>query len=225
MKIELVPSILSSDFAQLGAQAQLAIEGGGSVLHVDVMDGHFVPNLTVGPPVVQSLRKVIQVPMDCHLMIENPDLFIPEFAEAGADWISVHQEACVHLDRTLHLISSHGCRPGVVINPSTPVEMLTEVLDLVHHVLVMSVNPGFGGQKFIPNSLNKIAALARMRAERKLEFRIEVDGGVDLTTVGDVVKAGAELLVAGNAVFGHGDVRTNARQLLETARTATFARA
>lgn len=225
MKIELLPSILSSDFAQLGAQAQQAIEGGGSVLHVDVMDGHFVPNLTVGPPVVQSLRKVIQAPMDCHLMIENPDLFIPEFAEAGADWISVHQEACVHLDRTLHLISSHGCKPGVVINPSTPVEMLTEVLDLVHHVLVMSVNPGFGGQKFIPNSLNKIAALARMRAERKLEFRIEVDGGVDLTTVGDVVKAGAELLVAGNAVFGHGDVRTNARQLLETARTATFARA
>ena len=225
MKIELVPSILSSDFAQLGAQAQQAIEGGGSVLHVDVMDGHFVPNLTVGPPVVQSLRKVIQVPMDCHLMIENPDLFIPEFAEAGADWISVHQEACVHLDRTLHLISSHGCRPGVVLNPSTPVEMLTEVLDLVHHVLVMSVNPGFGGQKFIPNSLNKIAALARMRAERKLEFRIEVDGGVDLTTVGDVVKAGAELLVAGNAVFGHGDIRANARQLLEAARTATLARA
>ena len=225
MKIELVPSILASDFAQLGAQAQQAIEGGGSVLHVDVMDGHFVPNLTVGPPVVQSLRKVIQVPMDCHLMIENPDLFIPEFAEAGADWISVHQEACVHLDRTLHLISSHGCRPGVVLNPSTPVEMLTEVLDLVHHVLVMSVNPGFGGQKFIPNSLNKIAALARMRAERKLEFRIEVDGGVDLTTVADVVKAGAELLVAGNAVFGHGDVRTNARQLLEAARTATLARA
>lgn len=225
MKIELLPSILSSDFAQLGAQAQQAIEGGGSVLHVDVMDGHFVPNLTVGPPVVQSLRKVIQAPMDCHLMIENPDLFIPEFAEAGADWISVHQEACVHLDRTLHLISSHGCKPGVVINPSTPVEMLTEVLDLVHHVLVMSVNPGFGGQKFIPNSLNKIAALARMRAERKLEFRIEVDGGVDLTTVGDVVKAGAELLVAGNAVFGHGDVHTNARQLLEAARTATFARA
>ena len=225
MKIELVPSILSSDFAQLGAQAQQAIEGGGSVLHVDVMDGHFVPNLTVGPPVVRSLRKVIQVPMDCHLMIENPDLFIPEFAEAGADWISVHQEACLHLDRTLHLISSHGCRPGVVINPSTPVETLTEVLDLVHHVLVMSVNPGFGGQKFIPNSLNKIAALARMRAERKLEFRIEVDGGVDMTTVGDVVKAGAELLVAGSAVFGHGDVRTNARQLLEAARAATFVRA
>jgi ribulose-phosphate 3-epimerase len=224
MRVELVPSILSSNFAQIGADALQAIEGGGTVLHVDVMDGHFVPNITVGPPIVRSLRKVIQVPIDCHLMIENPDLFIPEFAEAGADWISVHQEACVHLDRTLHLISSHGCKPGVVLNPATPVEMLTEVLDLVHHVLIMSVNPGFGGQKFIPNSLNKIAALARMRAERNLEFRIEVDGGVDLETVSDVVKAGAELLVAGNAVFGHGDIRTNARRLLEAAQSATLTR-
>jgi ribulose-phosphate 3-epimerase len=224
MKVELVPSILSSNFAQLGADAQQAIEGGGTVLHVDVMDGHFVPNITLGPPIVKSLRKVMKVPLDCHLMIENPDLFIPSFAEAGADWISVHQEACVHLDRTLHLISSHGCKPGVVLNPATPVEMLTEVLDLVHHVLVMSVNPGFGGQKFIPNSLNKIAALARMRAERNLEFRIEVDGGVDLETVSAVVKAGAELLVAGNAVFGHGDIRTNAKRLLEAAQAATLTR-
>jgi ribulose-phosphate 3-epimerase len=225
MKIELAPSILASNFAQLGADANQAIEGGGSVLHVDVMDGHFVPNLTVGPPVVKSLRKVIKGPMDCHLMVENPDDFIAEFAEAGADWISVHQEVCRNLDRTLHLIASHGCKPGVVINPATPVEMLTEVLDLVHHVLVMSVNPGFGGQKFIRNSLNKIAALARMRAERKLEYRIEVDGGIDLTTVADVVKAGAELLVAGNAVFGKGDIRANAAQLLETARAATLTRA
>jgi ribulose-phosphate 3-epimerase len=224
MKVELVPSILSSNFAQLGTDALQAIEGGGTVLHVDVMDGHFVPNITLGPPIVKSLRKVIQVPIDCHLMIESPDLFIPEFAEAGADWISVHQEACVHLDRTLHLISLHGCKPGVVLNPATPVEMLTEVLDLVHHVLVMSVNPGFGGQKFIPNSLNKIAALARMRAERNLEFRIEVDGGVDLETVSDIVKAGAELLVAGNAVFGHGDIRTNAKRLLEAAQSATLTR-
>jgi len=224
MKVELVPSILSSNFAQLGADAQQAIEGGGTVLHVDVMDGHFVPNITLGPPIVKSLRKVMKVPLDCHLMIENPDLFIPSFAEAGADWISVHQEACVHLDRTLHLISSHGCKPGVVLNPATPVEMLTEVLDLVHHVLVMSVNPGFGGQKFIPNSLNKIAALARMRAERNLEFRIEVDGGVDLETVSAVVKAGAELLVAGNAVFGHGDIRTSAKRLLEAAQAATLTR-
>jgi ribulose-phosphate 3-epimerase len=225
MKIELAPSILSANFAQLGSDAQKAIDGGGTVLHVDVMDGHFVPNITIGPPVVKWLRKVIHVPLDCHLMIENPDFFITEFAEAGADWISVHQEACVHLDRTLHLIASHGRKPGVVINPATPVETLTEVLDLVHHVLVMSVNPGFGGQKFIPNSLNKIAALVRMRAERKLDFRIEVDGGVDLETVADVVKAGAELLVAGNAVFGQGDIRSNAMKLLEAARAATLARA
>ena len=141
MKIELAPSILSSNFAQLGNDALQAIEGGGTLLHVDVMDGHFVPNITLGPPVVKSLRKSVKVPLDCHLMIENPDLFIPEFAAAGADWISVHQEACIHLDRTLHLISSHGCKPGVVINPATPVATLTEVLDLVHHVLVMSVNP------------------------------------------------------------------------------------
>src|SRR6266478_1178146 len=219
MKIELAPSILSSNFAQLGSDAMQAIEGGGTLLHVDLMDGHFVPNITLGPLVVKSLRKAVKVPLDCHLMIENPDLFIPEFAAAGADWISVHQEA------TLHLISSHGCKPGVVINPATPVEMLTEVLDLVHHVLVMSVNPGFGGQKFIPNALNKIAALARLRAGRKLDFRIEVDGGVDLETVADVVKAGAELLVAGNAVFGHGDIRGNAAKLLEAARAAVLTRA
>jgi ribulose-phosphate 3-epimerase len=225
MKIELAPSILAANFAQLGSDAQQAIEGGGTLLHLDIMDGHFVPNLTIGPPVVRSLRKLMKVPFDCHLMIENPDLFIQEFAEAGANWISVHQEAGVHLDRTLHLIASHGCKPGVVLNPATPVETLTEVLDLVHHVLVMSVNPGFGGQKFIPNSLNKIAALARMRAERKLDFRIEVDGGVDLETVTDIVKAGAELLVAGNAVFGHGDIRANATKLLEAARAASLARA
>ena len=225
MKIELAPSILSANFAQLGSDAQQAIEGGGTILHVDIMDGHFVPNITIGPPVVKWLRKVIQVPLDCHLMIENADFFIPEFAEAGADWISVHQEACVHLDRTLHLIASHGCKPGVVLNPATPVGTLTEVLDLVHHVLIMSVNPGFGGQKFIPNSLNKIAELVRMRVERKLDFRIEVDGGVDLETVSDIVKAGAELLVAGNAVFGRGDIRSNAAKLLEAARAAAMARA
>ncbi len=213
MKIELAPSILASNFAQLGSEAQQAIEGGGTCCTWMSWTAILCRTSRLGPPLVRSLRKVVKVPLDCHLMIENPDQFIPEFAEAGADWISVHQEACVHLDRTLHLIASHGCKPGVVINPATPVELLTEVLDLVHHVLVMSVNPGFGGQKFIPNSLNKIAALARMRAERKLEFRIEVDGGVDLETVADVVKAGAELLVAGSAVFSHGDIRTNAKQL------------
>lgn len=224
--IELVPSILSADFAQLGAQAQAALDGGGTVLHLDVMDGHFVPNLTIGPPVVASLRKAIPgVPFDCHLMIERPDEFIAAFAEAGATWISVHQEVCAHLNRTLHLIAAHGCQPAVVINPATPVHTLDEVLDLVHHVLVMSVNPGFGAQKFIGGSLRKIEALARIRESRGLSFRIEVDGGVDLDTVADVVRAGAELLVAGNAVFAHGNIGDNARKLLHAARSATMARA
>jgi len=224
--IELAPSILSANFAQLGADALAAVDGGGTVLHLDVMDGHFVPNLTIGPPVVASLRKTIaKVLFDCHLMIENPDDFIGAFAEAGANWISVHQEACVHLNRTLQLIASHGCEPAVVINPATPVAVLDEVLDIVHHVLVMSVNPGFGAQKFIPGALRKIEALAQIRQRRGLAFRIEVDGGVDLQTVGDVVRAGADLLVAGNAVFGHGDIRENARKLLQAARSATAMRA
>jgi ribulose-phosphate 3-epimerase len=224
--IELAPSILSADFARLGAQAQSAIDGGGTVLHVDIMDGHFVPNITIGPPVVASLRKAVRdVPFDCHLMIENPDEFIPAFAEAGANWISVHQEACVHLNRTLHLIASHGCKPAVVINPATPVHALDEVLDIVHHVLVMSVNPGFGAQQFIEASLHKIAALARIRESRGLAFRIEVDGGVDLDTIGRVGRAGADLLVAGNAVFAHGDPRENARKLLQAARDVTLTRA
>jgi ribulose-phosphate 3-epimerase len=226
--IELAPSILSADFSQLGAQAQQAIDAGGTVLHVDIMDGHFVPNITIGPPVVASLRKAVRdVPFDCHLMIENPDDFIPAFAEAGANWISVHQEACVHLNRTLHLIAAHKCRPAVVINPATPVEVLDEVLDIVHHVLVMSVNPGFGGQHFIPGSLRKIESLAQIRERRGLTYRIEVDGGVDLTTIADVVRAGADLLVAGNAVFGqgHNHIAENARKLLQAARATTLTRA
>jgi len=226
LPVELVPSILSANFAQLATDARAALEGGGSVLHLDVMDGHFVPNITIGPPVVASLRKSLpDATFDCHLMIENPDQLIPAFVEAGANWISVHQEACVHLDRTLHLIESHGCKPGVVINPATPVHTLDEVLDLVHHVLVMSVNPGFGGQKFIPNSLDKMCTLAKIRKSRRLSFRIEVDGGVAMDTVKDVVRSGAELLVAGNAVFGHGDIRTNAKKLLQAARSATLTRA
>ena len=215
--IELAPSILSADFARLGAEAHAAVEGGATVLHVDIMDGHFVPNLTIGPPVVASLRKVCRVPFDCHLMIERPDEFIPAFAEAGANWISVHQEACVHLDRTLHLIASHGCKPGVVINPATPIQTLDEVLPLVHHVLVMSVNPGFGGQSFIPSSLKKIALLSQIRESRGLKFRIEVDGGVNRDTVASVVQAGAQILVAGSAIFGQGDPRESAKQLLESA--------
>jgi ribulose-phosphate 3-epimerase len=186
------------------------------------MDGHFVPNLTLGPPLVKSLRQATDLPLDCHLMIENADLFIPEFSAAGANWISVHQEACVHLNRTLHLIKSHGCRAGVVINPATPVETLSEVLDLVDYILVMSVNPGFGGQKFIPATAHKIARLANLRAEHRLDYRIEVDGGIDLATIPEVVRAGAEILVAGNAVFGKGDPKTNAEKLLRTAVEATL---
>jgi ribulose-phosphate 3-epimerase len=218
--IELAPSILSADFARLGAEAQAAVEGGATVLHVDVMDGHFVPNITIGPPVVASLRKVSRVPLDCHLMIERPDEFIPAFAEAGAAWISVHQEACVHLDRTLHLIAAHGCKPGVVINPATPVHALDEVLPLVHHVLVMSVNPGFGGQTFIRSALKKIELLANIRESRRLGFRIEVDGGIHHDTIADVVRAGAEILVSGSAIFEQGNPSENARQLLKSALDA-----
>jgi ribulose-phosphate 3-epimerase len=220
--IELAPSILSADFSRLAEQIRSAAEGGASVIHVDIMDGHFVPNLTVGPPVVKSLRKATNLPLDCHLMIENPDQFIPEFADAGADWMSVHQEVCRHLNRTLHLIKSHDCHSGVVINPATPVETLSEVLDIVDYVLVMSVNPGFGGQEFIPGAVHKIKRLAKIRSERGLNFRIEVDGGIDHVTVGSVVRAGAEILVAGNAVFGHGDPTSNARELLKAAVEATL---
>jgi ribulose-phosphate 3-epimerase len=220
--IELAPSILSADFARLGEQVHAAGEGGGSVIHVDIMDGHFVPNLTIGPPVVKSLRKVTALPLDCHLMIEDPDQFIPAFADAGVDWISVHQEACRHLNRTLHLIKSHQCRAGVVINPATPVDTLSEVLDIVDYVLVMSVNPGFGGQKFIPATLHKMQQLTQIRRQQNYNFRIEVDGGVALDTVADVVRAGAEILVAGNAVFGNGDPKKNAEALLKVATEAAL---
>ncbi len=226
MAIEIAPSILSANFSRLAADAKAALDGGGTLLHVDVMDGHFVPNITIGPLVVSSLRKALPgVILDCHLMIENPDNFIPAFADAGANWISVHQEACPHLHRTLQLVESHGCKPGVVINPATPVHMLDEVLDIVHLVLVMSVNPGFGGQKFIPGALQKIKTLVEVRESLGQSFRIEVDGGVALDTVGDVVRAGAELLVAGNAIFGKGDISENTRKLLQAARSATLTHA
>jgi ribulose-phosphate 3-epimerase len=223
--IELAPSILSADFAHLAEQVHPAIKAGATLLHVDVMDGHFVPNITIGPPVVASLRKVVDVPLDCHLMIENADEYIPAFADAGADWISVHQEACVHLHRTLELILSKGLKAGVVINPATPVHTLGEVLGMVDYVLVMSVNPGFGGQKFIPRSLDKIRKLVTMRNANGHHFRIEVDGGVGPDTVGDVVRAGAEILVAGNAVFGNGHIGQNVTSLLKLAHEATLQRA
>ena len=222
--IELAPSILSADFARLADQVEAAVRGGASIVHFDVMDGHFVPNITIGPPVLASLRKAVKVPIDCHLMIENPDAYIPAFAEAGANWISVHQEACVHLNRTLHLIKSHGCLAGAVINPATPVETLSEVLDIVDFVLVMSVNPGFGGQKFIPSTLEKVRKLVAMRSSSRTNFRIEIDGGMALDTIGEAVRAGVEVVVAGNAVFGKGDPEKNASELLKAAHNATLVR-
>jgi ribulose-phosphate 3-epimerase len=220
--IEIVPSILSADFARLADDIARVERGGAKMLHLDVMDGHFVPNITIGPPVVKSLRKATRLPLDCHLMIENPDQYIGDFAEAGADWISVHQEACRHLNRSLNLIKGHGCRAGVVINPATPMETLSEVLDIIDYVLVMSVNPGFGGQKFIPETLTKIRKLAEVRAQRGYGYRIEIDGGVAMDTVAEVVRAGAEILVAGNAVFGKGDAKANAAALLDAARSASL---
>lgn len=211
--IELAPSILSADFARLADQIQAATEGGASVMHLDVMDGHFVPNLTIGPPVVASIRKHTNLPLDCHLMIEHPDEFIPAFADAGANWISVHQEATRHLNRTLEHIRDHGLKVGVVLNPATPVETLSEVLDLIDYVLVMSVNPGFGGQKFIPETLDKVRRLRQTIDERQLKVRIEIDGGVDRNNIETVVAAGAEIIVAGSAVFGTGDAENAVKEL------------
>lgn len=222
--VELLPSILSADFARLADEVAAAERGGGTTIHVDIMDGHFVPNITIGPPVVKSLRKATKLPLDCHLMIDNPNQFIPDFAEAGADWVSVHYEACPHLHRTLEMILSHGMKPGVVLNPATRVDLIVEVLPMVHHVLIMSVNPGFGGQEFIAFSVDKIRRLAELRKELGLTFRIEVDGGIAHDTVERVVKAGAELLVAGNAVFGAAAPERDARALLEAARKAAGVR-
>jgi ribulose-phosphate 3-epimerase len=226
--IELAFSILAADFAHLADEIGRATAGGGTIVHVDVMDGHFVPNITFGPPVVKAIRPVTKLPLDCHLMIENPDEFIPAFAEAGADMVSVQVEACRHLNRTLQLITDHGMLAGVVINPATPVEMLSEVLSMVHHVLVMSVNPGFGGQKFLPSSVARIAHLRRLRHELGLNYRIEVDGGVAHDTVASVVEAGADMLVAGSAIFPpageHGrsqKTEENAREFLRIARAAS----
>ena len=218
--VELLPSILSADFAHLADQVAAAERGGGTVIHVDVMDGHFVPNITLGPPVVASLRKATKLPLDCHLMIENPDEYIPAFADAGANWVSVHYEACRHLHRTLELIAHHGMQPAVVLNPATRVNFIVDILPMVHHVLIMSVNPGFGGQSFIPFSLDKIRRLKKLREEMGLKFRIEVDGGVAHDTIAPIVQAGADLLVAGNAVFGAGRPEEDARALLSAARQA-----
>ena len=199
--IQVLPSILSADFAHLGEEIANVERAGATMLHVDVMDGHFVPNISIGIPVVESIRKATRLKLDIHLMISDPDKYAPEFIRAGGDYILVHQEACTHLDRTLRLIRDEGGKPGVVLNPATPIGMLSEVLDLVDHVLIMSVNPGFGGQAFIPNALRKIQALAWRRKELGLKFAIEIDGGVAPENAGDITRAGCDWLVAGSSIF------------------------
>jgi ribulose-phosphate 3-epimerase len=199
--VEILPSILSADFARLGEQIAALESAGCRMLHVDIMDGHFVPNITIGPPVVQSLRQATRAILDVHLMIEDPDKYAPVFIEAGADQVSVHQEACRHLDRTLRMIRSEGAKAGVVINPGTPVATLEDVLDVADYVLIMSVNPGFGGQQFIPNALRKVRELAALRKERGLHFPIEIDGGANLQNIGKIIDAGVEWVVAGSSIF------------------------
>jgi ribulose-phosphate 3-epimerase len=214
----LAPSILAADFARLAEQIARAEEGGASVVHVDVMDGHFVPNITLGPPVVKSIRKATSLPIDCHLMIEDADRYLDAFVDAGASWVSVHVEAVPHLQRAVAHLASRGVRPGVVLNPATPLSTLEEILPEVHHVLIMSVNPGFGGQSFLPTSLDKVRRLKAMIDARRLPARIEIDGGIHAGNVREVVAAGAEIIVAGSAVFGEADVAAAARRMIEACR-------
>jgi ribulose-phosphate 3-epimerase len=214
----LCPSLLSANFARLEEEVRAVERGGAGALHLDVMDGHFVPNLTIGPAVVEAVHRVTSLPLDVHLMIESPDSFLEAFRGSGANWISVHVETVIHLHRTVHRIRELGASPGVVLNPATPLSMLEEILDSVDYVLLMSVNPGFGGQAFIPSSFRKVRALREMLDRRGLASRIEVDGGVGLDNAAELVREGARLLVAGNAVFGKGDPCANARELLRRMR-------
>jgi ribulose-phosphate 3-epimerase len=214
----LAPSILSADFARLGEDIAAVERGGAGVIHVDVMDGHFVPNITLGPPVVKSIRKTTSLPLDVHLMIENADRYVDAFIDAGASWISVHVEALPHLQRTIAHLRSRKVRAGVVLNPATPLAALDEILPEVDYVLVMSVNPGFGGQGFLPGSVDKVRRLRALADGRGLSTQIEVDGGVDASNAKTLVQAGAEVLVAGSAVFAGGNPEAGARRLVEAAR-------
>lgn len=215
--IKISPSILSADFSRLAEDVQAVDRAGADYIHIDVMDGHFVPNITIGPLVVDALRKVTEKPLDVHLMIENPDLYIPDFARAGADIITVHQEAVPHLHRTVQLIKSLGKQAGVSLNPATPVETLDVILDELDLVLIMSVNPGFGGQSFIPSALDKIRALRQRISERGLATELEVDGGVKIDNIREVVAAGADVLVAGSAIFNTDDYAATIAALRENA--------
>lgn len=214
----IAPSILSADFARLGREIQAVADAGADWIHIDVMDGHYVPNITFGPLAVEAARRVTDLPLDVHLMIENPDAYIRDFASAGADMISVQAEACTHLNRTIQLIIEQGVKPGLALNPATPLTCLEWVLEELYFVLIMSVNPGFGGQAFIPNSLDKVRALKRILEQKGLETLIQVDGGVNPRTLPDLAQAGADVLVAGSAIFGTPDYqRTIAgfRELLQ----------
>ncbi|MCI0390362.1 MAG: ribulose-phosphate 3-epimerase [Acidobacteria bacterium] len=223
--VEIAPSILSADFTRLGEQIVAVERAGASYIHVDVMDGHFVPNLTIGPFIVEWVRKATNLPIDAHLMIENPDDFIGAFAKAGANMISVHPEATYHLHRTLNYIRQEGCKAGVVLNPATPLAMIEEVLDEVDYVLLMSVNPGFGGQRFIPSSLDRLRRLQALIRMRMTRARIEIDGGIGPENAAEVVAAGAEILVAGSAIFGRPNPGESLRELLRAASIPALERA
>jgi ribulose-phosphate 3-epimerase len=219
-RIEIAPSILAANFAKLGDDVRIVEEAGADIIHVDIMDGHFVPNISLGIPVVASLRKATRLPLDVHLMIEQPELYIEDFIRAGGSRILVHQEATVHLDRALAMIRELGAEAGAAINPATPVGMLSEVLDKVDTVLVMTVNPGFGGQKFIPNTYEKIRQLNQMRARYNASFRIEVDGGVEPENTAALAQAGANTFVAGTSIFHTADPAAATRQLKKLATQA-----
>jgi len=212
---EIAPSILSADFTKLADEIAAVESGGATVLHVDVMDGHFVPNITIGLPVVKSLRKATKLTIDTHLMIEEPSRYATQFVEAGADMVSVHVEADVHLQRTLVAIREAGARAGIAINPGTPLSALEEALPYADFVLLMSVNPGFGGQSFIPTSIDKLRRLKQMISARGLETKIEIDGGIDAGNIAEVVGSGADIIVAGSAVYGRGNATEAVRELID----------